>query len=115
MTKRKNISNQEKQDLIQNYYTSGNSINSWCRENSICVSTFHGWLKKLKKAATTEPTFIQLKPSNKLSSQIINLQSDEAPNAPLVLEMGRCKLTIPENINTLHLADVLKVVARLDL
>jgi len=115
MIERKHISNQEKQELIQNYYTSGNSINSWCRENSICISTFHGWLKKHKKAAVIEPTFIQLIPSNKLSSQITNQQSDEAPNAPLILEIGRCKLTIPENISTFHLSDVLKVVAKLDL
>ena len=49
MNARKFYSNDEKQILINKFIASGKSKNSWCKENNISLTTFHKWLKKIKK------------------------------------------------------------------
>ena len=116
MKARKYFSNDEKQILINKFITSGKSKNSWCKENNIPLTTFHGWLKKNKDSIVkeTKTTFIQVKASN-MKDSILNKKAENVFDSPLILEIGKCKLSIPQNINISHLDNVLKVVTKLDL
>ena len=116
MNARKFYSNDEKQILINKFIASGKSKNSWCKENNISLTTFHKWLKKINIPNVEEAKmkFIQIKPS-KVEDLDLNQKCEDVFNSSLVLEIGKCKLSIPQNINISHLDSVLKVVIKLDL
>ena len=100
--------NEEKQKLIEEFKASGLSMNKWCQANGIATSTMSTWLgpkrknkiKQIKKAKFIEVPKANIKNNNKDKS--------------IVIEYKDFKISIADSFDTIILADVLKVVASIN-
>lgn len=112
----------EKKVLVESFIASGKSVRTWCHENKISTSTFHGWLKKFNGVCHEEVNFIEINPISKKKitpkeaskKNLVECIRCSSSNA-IVLELGKLKLNIPQGISMSHFHDVMKVVVNLDL
>jgi transposase-like protein len=102
MDKRKFTSKQEREQHIQNFLSSGKTRLSWCQENSIKPSTFGKWLHDYQ-TKKQEVKFISLEPKQNTSQQ--------SSAGEILIEIGVCKLHVPEALGILFMQQAIKAVS----
>lgn len=92
---------EEKENLINAFLKSNQSMTKWCKEHQISLSTFNGWMKKRKNNVTFIP----------LESPVNPLQ--ESASNELHIEFKDFRITIGDHSSMLLLENTLKVVRNL--
>lgn len=92
-------------DRVIEWQVSGKSVNAWCLENHIPITTFYGWKSRLEKQPINKPSknfkakpaFVELKDKEYL----------EHSNSGIVLEYAEVKIHLNSRFNPLILKQCL--------
>jgi hypothetical protein len=107
MDKRKFTTKQERELLIQDFLESGKSQFTWCKEHDIKNSTFGKWIRDYK-SSENEVKFIPLAP--KAETRQPQFQNPHE----ILIEIGSCRIHVPEHIGIQFLMQAVKAVSESD-
>lgn len=106
MNSRKITTKQERFDLVARFLKSGQSHMVWCQENDIKPNTLYRWRMEYK-TIQQDVCFVPLK--SKPFKDVGPTHKDETINNVLI-ELGPCKVHVPEHVAVSLLTQVLKEV-----
>lgn len=109
MRSRRNTTKQERLDLVRQFIVSGQSQVSWCKEQGIAASTFCKWMSEYK-STSTEIKFVPLAPKNTIGLTVVD--EPKSIENTILMEIGSCKIHVPEKMAMTLLAQVLEVTPR---
>ena len=104
MSSQKTTTKQERFDLVVRFLKSGQSHMAWCQENGIKPNTLYRWRMEYK-TMQQDVCFVPLE--SKSSKSIHSAHKEETINNVLI-ELGPCKVHVPEHIAVSLLTAVLK-------
>lgn len=108
MRNRKNTTKQERLNLVRQFVASGQSQVSWCKEQGIAGSTFCKWMREYT-STTQEMKFVPLTP--KKSTGLTVTDEPKSIENTILMEIGLCKIHVPEKIAMTFLAQAMEVDA----
>lgn len=92
---KKNWSPEEKEDLIDLYEASGQSMRQWCEKTGLPLSTLSSWLRRRAKK-TEEVKFISLSPETDPVEEEKEVREDftlsPKGEAKIVIELHHCEI-----------------------
>lgn len=100
--------------IIQNCHSSGMTIRSWCRENSVNVNQFHYWQRRIRGEVyeslkitepQKQPKFVQL------PVQVDSLRNTTTFKADMVIHIGNNVLELSNSVSEELMSNVLKVMS----
>ena len=97
----------EKEQLINDFKSSNQSMKTWCLKNNVPVSSLSGWISNQNKHTAhleKECKFIEISEPLK--------KADAAATADIFLECNDCKIYIFNGFEPFTLEKVLKVVKK---
>lgn len=103
---RKITTKQERFELVARFIKSGQSHTVWCQENGIKPNTLYRWRTECK-TVQQNVCFVPLEP--KPSKSVHPTHKEETINNVLI-ELGPCKIHVPEHMAATLLTVVLKEV-----
>lgn len=89
MSKRKNLTKEEREKCIQDFLASRSTQRTWCEENHVSLATFKTWLAEYK-SNHQETKFIPLSAKNKSNPFYIPKPQE------ILIEIGACKIHVSE-------------------
>ncbi len=107
MNKRKVTSKQERNNLVRSFLNSGQPKTLWCKEHDIPLPTFYKWLKAYH-GTTKEVSFVALK--SKQTKMVQPKQQTIVPNESIIIEIGACKVHVPEQTDVSFIAQLIQEV-----
>ena len=105
MSSRKFRNKEERFKLVKRFLESGQSHTVWCQENGIKSNTLYRWRLEYTKSIQKDVCFVPLKPQ---ASKKVNPTSTQNSSKDVLLELGTCKVHIPEHIAVPLLTQILK-------
>lgn len=99
----------EKEQLINDFKSSNQSMKTWCLKNNVPVSSLSGWISKQNKHAThleKECKFIEINAPLK--------ESDTVNTADILIECNSCIIHVFRGFDSLLLEEILKVVKKIN-
>ncbi|MCF0232059.1 MAG: transposase [Enterococcus sp.] len=107
MSSRNVMTQQERFALVARFIKSGESHSQWCKEHDINPSTLYRWRSEYKKMQQ-DVCFVPLKSKTSESVQLTS-EKEETINQVLI-EIGSCKIHLPEHLAIELLNTVFKEV-----
>lgn len=108
MKNRKTTNKQERYDIVAEFAASGQSQLMWCQQKGIPVSTFARWLKEYKMAHE-KVKFVSLSEKKAHTSNELKNTESICNATPIVIEIGVCKMHVPQEMAMTLLLQVMKV------
>lgn len=109
----RSIAKQERYEIVKRFLSSGQCKVPWCKENEIAPATLYRWIKEYN-SLQNEVTFVPLQPrkknvsKNQLKSEISSYSND------ILIELGACKIHVPEHMGLSFIIQMMKEVEGLD-
>ena len=104
LSSRKTTTKQERFELVSRFLQSGQSHTVWCQENGIKPTTFYRWRMEYK-TVQHDVCFVPLQ--FKASKRVHLTPKEEMINSVLI-ELGPCKVHVPEHVAVSLLRAVFK-------
>ena len=104
MSSQKTTTKQERFELVSRFLQSGQSLTVWCQENGIKPATFYRWRMEYK----TMQHDICFVPLQAKASKEVHLIPKEEPSNSVLIELGSCKVHVPEHVAVSLLRAVFK-------
>ena len=87
-------------EKVLEWQTSGKSIQVWCIENHIPLSTFYGWKARLEKSPDKSSAKSQ---AIKVTQEFMELKDQPSSSIGLILECEGVKIHLQPNFNAVIL------------
>ena len=97
---------EEKLKLIEDFKSSGLSMNKWCIENSIATSTMSTWLAKTNNKKKKTKSTNKEKKKAKYVEVTTSIKTTSAPNSKIILEYKDFKISIFDSLDVSLLKDI---------
>lgn len=104
MNSRKITTKQERFELVARFLKSGQSHIIWCQENDIKPNTLYRWRMEYK-TIQQKVCFVPLKAKASKGSAFT---LTEKTTNDILIELGACKVHLPEHLAVSLLTDILK-------
>lgn len=106
---RKPSTKQERYEVVKHLLDSGQTKVSWCKENEITPATLYRWIKEYN-STQDNVTFVPLQPRRKgvRKHQVKSEASNHSNN--ILIELGACKIYIPEHMGLSFIMQMMKEV-----
>lgn len=115
MKTRKSSTKQERYEVVKRFLNSGQTKFTWCKENDITSATLCRWIKEYH-SLQDEVTFVPLQPGPGKKS-VSKPQSKSEPSNhsnEILIELGACKIHVPEHMGLSVIMKMMKEVEGLD-